>query len=922
MTTVKSFLAERRTSGDVYNYQSMGDIKAKYMIDDTDYDEFIQLYQDAIDRGEAISLLTRPRRGGAATVRFDIDIKLPEDYPVVDIYTQDDIDSFTEMVNGILLSSVKGIKERNIQAFILEKTKVKIENGTKKRGFHIEYPFCVIPMEQQQTILFPKIQEQCKYLFQRYDGIAIGNIFDFTASLKNAWLLYGSKKTETSEAYQLTRTIPHQEYDKKTLPHLLSIHDKHHRGDIFDCIQDHKILIQSLPNIPEAQKKEYTNEIEPAHYLESIRKLLPMLNEKRSTEYDSWRTVGAVLYNTTGGSIEGFKLFDWFSQKGSNYNASSVLAKWKPSTSKATIGTIRYYAKEDSPEAYSRFVQATSKNYIMTQYAQCGQLTAVDCAFAIQKLHAEFLFDPVCDAFFQYGQHRWTNIGKEGHELKTMIKELESFFDMEIDKIRKQIAQLEDTEDGEEKDKHKLKELDKTKTRLIKERLKFRDTPFRDKIIKECKTIYLNREFNDVKDSHCHLMGFTNGVMDLKERVFRDGRYDDYITMTTGYPFDKSATFDNVNEFLSKIFPDPVLRDYHLKYKAHALYGGNPNKTILFQTNASGNNGKSKVSELEEKTFGEYAYKMPSSFLSYVDKGGSGAKADIAGIRGKRILLIQEPDRKSGVNVAFLKEFRGNDGLQARGLFEKKVSQFQNQSKLIISCNKLPDIETDDVAFFNSIRVLDYESTFNEEAPEDEQEQWAKKHFKVNKQLEFDQSFIQGYMRLLFETFLLNGIDLDTPTQVQQATEKYQMRSDPVLSFIRESTKSDKGGSLTYTELFNRFNQVYYTEVYKKKNTMKKDEFIAQLRKFSQYEQVVNAVRNICFLETDEVVDEVKEVKDEFILEGWSRSESFKRIKDIISHYKLETNKATSRQIKEYFMKQGIKIIEDNSNGHKVYISF
>ena len=316
----------------------------------------------------------------------------------------------------------------------------------------------------------------------------------------------------------------------------------------------------------------------------------------------------------------------------------------------------------------------------------------------------------------------------------------------------------------------------------------------------------MDREFNGKKDVSIHLIGFTNGVLDLTERVFRDGRKEDCITLTTGYDFDTKAYTHQVSEFLSKLFPDPVLRDFHIKYKAHCLYGSNPNKSILFQTNKEGDNGKSTLTTLDLLTFGQYAYTMPSSFLSYVDKGGSGAKADIIGLRGKRLVLINEPNSKLGVNVNHLKEFRGNDELSARGLFEKSVSTFKNQSKMVISCNKLPEIESDDSAFFNSIKVLDFEAKFTENAPESEEEQRKTNHFMINKNLTFDTSFIQGYMRILWETYLRNGIEIEYPYQVEFASRAYQARSDPILSFLREKTK-EADGMITYTELFERYGK-------------------------------------------------------------------------------------------------------------------
>jgi P4 family phage/plasmid primase-like protien len=585
------------------------------------------------------------------------------------------------------------------------------------------------------------------------------------------------------------------------------------------------------------------------------------------------------------------------------------------------------WLKEDNIDSSIYFL--TIEQRFIKDIFRTGAINTINCSKTLKRLHPEFLYCPTTTSFFQFKNHRWCSIDK-GYELRNYISELEQVLMKEIMNVRDELSKAETEfrdkeEEGEDKDelkhaKKNVKDIEKKRVMLLKERNKLLDTPFREKIMKECIPLYLDREFNNKKDTHIHLVGFTNGVLDLEAREFREGKKEDYITLTTKYDFDKNADTSHVNEHLSKIFPDPVLRDFHIKYKAHCLYGSNPNKTILFQTNKAGNNGKSTQTELDLLALGQYGYVMPSSFLSYVDKGGSGAKADIIALRGKRMVFINEPNEKLGVNVAHLKEFRGNDDLSARGLFEKDVSTFKNQSKLIISCNKLIDINSDDNAFFNSIKVLDFEAQFSENAPESEAEQRKQNHFLINKNIIFDLPFIQGYMKLLWETYLSNGIELEFPHQVEFASRAYQARSDPVLSFIRENTKESEG-MISYTELYGKYNN----------KSVKKTDFIAQVKTYKMFTHLPNGLNNICFREEDdeivEVVEQKQKVDNEFEtlmmkVEYTKDDKKFKRIQDVIKDFDLPKTKSTSMKIKEFFMRRGITIIDDKSNGHKIFIKY
>lgn len=655
-----------------------------------------------------------------------------------------------------------------------------------------------------------------------------------------------------------------------------------------------------------------------------IEQALHAISKARFVDRKPWYCLATIMkrYSTV-------QLFCQFSKDSGyeKYNEKNCKKTFETAPPCRNLGMLFKWLKEDNIDSSPYFLTIEERFMKALHYA--GALTPVDCAKILHKLHPEFLYCNTTQGFFQYKEHRWINIDK-GHELRHCILDLEKFMINAIIRIRGELTEAEnalrDAEEEDEKDdikncKSKAKHLEKQRLTLLKEKNKLLDTTFRDKIIKECIPLYLNREFNDKKDSYIHFIGFTNGVMDLSENVFRHGRYNDYITLTTGYDFDAQADITRVNTFLSQIFPDPVLRDFHIKFKAHCLYGSNPLKTILFETNKEGNNGKTTLTTLDMLTFGEYAYTMNSAFLSYVDKGGSGAKADIMGIRGKRLVFINEPNQKLGMNISALKEFRGNDKITARGLFEKNPSSFKNQSKMIVICNKLPTIESDDGAFFDSIKILDFEAKFSDHAPDTEEEQRKACHFMINRTLTFDVAFQQGYMRLLWETYLENGIDICFPYQVEGASRAFQAKSDPILSFIRERTK-ESDSTLTYTDLYNAYSTTH---------KIKKEDFFEQVKTYKMYSHAVNGINGLCFRDEgdDDTYEACKTQKIDTEFEDLIKDKvfkktdkTFKRIQDIIKDWSIPKSKSASVKLKEFFMRRDVTIIIDKSNGHKIFIDY
>ena len=65
------------------------------------------------------------------------------------------------------------------------------------------------------------------------------------------------------------------------------------------------------------------------------------------------------------------------------------------------------------------------------------------------------------------------------------------------------------------------------------------------------------------------MLHFTNGILDLTDNKFRQGRPNDYVSLTTGYEFEEfnneSLEVMMVDDHLSKVFPDPELKQYYMQ---------------------------------------------------------------------------------------------------------------------------------------------------------------------------------------------------------------------------------------------------------------------------------------------------------------------------------------------------------------------
>jgi phage/plasmid-associated DNA primase len=110
-------------------------------------------------------------------------------------------------------------------------------------------------------------------------------------------------------------------------------------------------------------------------------------------------------------------------------------------------------------------------------------------------------------------------------------------------------------------------------------------------------------------------------------------------------------------------------------------------------------------------TFGDYCSSLSATALTRKRPDSGAANPDIIGIKNKRFIYLQEPDEREPLNTSRMKQFSGEDVVEARGLFEDQ-QRFRITGKLFMMCNRLPPIHAMDRGTWRRIRVLLFGSKF------------------------------------------------------------------------------------------------------------------------------------------------------------------------------------------------------------------
>ena len=512
----------------------------------------------------------------------------------------------------------------------------------------------------------------------------------------------------------------------------------------------------TLPAV--AAAKAVTTYVPDEHDVEEVelvkRIALECLSVKRADDYKTWMEVGWCLANIDGSEAM-FDTFVEFSKKSPKATGSDwgkLKSAWMRGFSRNTAGakltmkSLHYWAREDNPEKYKELVEEDHIRFVQYRVDDTHHHVALllrriykgrFCASVESRKTEWYVFDERI--------HTWrhTNQGIELREkLSTEVADLAVRARMRLkkkgwdDHCAKNNVNADNATPDEDWYKNWAFTVDGGRFQiLVKLEKHLYDSGFKDRVMKEACELFCEEDFTNRLNMNQNLFVCKNGVIDLHNEihdpatgknkigvVFRPGKPDDYMSFLAGRNYPDSEAIDYIPydpeepmlvelmDFLSKIFPDDKMLAYVIRLMASCLEGAN-REQCYYTFIGIGGNGKSKLVDLMRYTFGDYCSSLSATALTRKRPDSGAANPDIIGIKNKRFIYLQEPDEREPLNTSRMKQFSGEDVVEARGLFEDQ-QRFRITGKLFMMCNRLPPIHAMDRGTWRRIRVLLFGSKF------------------------------------------------------------------------------------------------------------------------------------------------------------------------------------------------------------------
>jgi len=830
-----NYLKEFKTAkSSDFTHTSLGAPYGSYYIQAEDYNTFLDNYIKSLENGETLHLTEKHRMISPILIDFDFRYKNNKKRKYNSNHLYKLINIYINVLNDY-------INLEKYKIYVLEKKNPYFdkEKNITKDGIHIIIPN-VITKTNLQLFIRKKCLEKMKDIFKNdiHSENEVEDIFDEAVIDKNNWMMYGSSKPD-KEGYKVTEVYEWNEdklnklKEKKSLKeyvNLFSIRNKFKETEIkfeknseYDNFNE-SIMEQERTLLTNKQilKNSVNHKKNESMDIEIIRKFIKILNPTRSKFHDSWIKVGWCLRN-----IDHRLLEDWieFSKQSDKYEEGECEKIWNNmKDGNLGIGTLRFWARTDSPKEYEKILQDDLHSLLQKAYTG----THNDVAHVIYQM---FKHDFVCtsikkNTWYEFKKHRWV-ASDSGYVLKMKMSN-------EIWKQFMRVSSEYSKKASEEEDGDEQERLQKRAEKYSKIASSLKNTTQKSNYLKECSELFYQEKFEDKLDSNCTLIGFDNGVFDLETYEFRDGHPDDYISFSTNIDYIKYDDANPINKeimtFLNQILPKEEMIEYFLKLFSSFLSGKITSEKFHIFT-GTGANGKSKVIELYQSAFGDYCGQFNVSLLTQKRVKSNDTNSELAKSKGKRFMVLQEPSEDEKMNIGFMKELTGGDRIIARGLFQDPI-EFKPQAHLVLTCNHLPSIPSDDGGTWRRIRVIEFLSTFT-----DTPDPQNKNEFKIDTELSLKfEDWKEHFMSILifyYKKYIDDGIY--EPSEVLKCTKEYQKDNDTLKLYIEERVEKTEGGFITFSELYNDFK--YW---YKESGEVKKPPTKAQVLKYMNKNLIKN----------------------------------------------------------------------------------
>ena len=522
-----------------------------------------------------------------------------------------------------------------------------------------------------------------------------------------------------------------------------------------------------------------------------------------------------------------------------------------------TIGSLIYWAKTDAPEEYN-LLRSNNTNKMMEDLIKT--YTDGRVARLLKNLFGDTFVcaDIETKSVYMFEKHHWvedrgftirkwvsTHLlpmfekkAREAMEEWMLLSKAES---PDLDNDLETDPELDlDTRKKEKNESKKMESIKKRMRKIAEVCSKLDSTNTKNNSFREALEIFYDPEFRKQLDTQKWLMGFSNGVLDMKNKVFRDGQATDYISLTTKIDYQPityyteehaekySSMVSAIRVFFSQLFPSKSLEGYMWDHLGSVLIGERIEQVLNIYV-GSGSNGKSLLVDLMKACMGDYKVNVPINMITGKRTEIGSATPETMALKGARYAVFQEPDKDSPLNEGYVKELTGESMMSGRPLFGK-TEVFPLQVNFASCMNSLFEIKGEDDGIWRRLKVVKFLAKFVDDGEIYDHE--SPYVFKKDKTLASKlNEWAPIFMSMLVEIAFKNQGVVKDCEEVVRDTNEYRQAQNVILCFFAAKVEKAPQKCQIGVANLNRTFKEWYNHIYNNKNMPKLKELDTAMNK-------------------------------------------------------------------------------------------
>ena len=274
-------------------------------------------------------------------------------------------------------------------------------------------------------------------------------------------------------------------------------------------------------------------------------------------------------------------------------------------------------------------------------------------------------------------------------------------------------------------------------------------------------------DFN-LLDRHDHLLVVGNGVVDLRSGELLEHSPEHFMTHRIEADYDPEATAPRWQQFLLEVFDGNVpLIEFMQRLIGYGVTGSTREQCFAV-LHGTGANGKSVFLNVLKEVLGEIV--GVAAFSAFESKPTGASTADLASLRGRRLVFAQEGERSKPMAEAILKRATGGDPITARHLYRDEMT-YLPKFLLLLASNYKPRFGGQDEGLWRRVKLIPFPRYF---AP-DQRDVYLSEALLTE---------AQGILAWIVEGAVeWYGNGLDDPLVIKQAAADYKSTSDDLAGF-------------------------------------------------------------------------------------------------------------------------------------------